>query len=202
MPLGNDGVMLLESGEVDQEKLQEQLEDHGNSVEVGEIVTITEIQFKRDRIELELNGGGKNKKSFWERLEVSFGRGSVPLSQEDYSQNRGSKITLRFPSRVPARLTPDELKQLLDPALDFNKSNFLKTGVDALPPEFKEAVLSKEARIGMDRSTVLMAMGRPDKRVYERVDSMEREDWIYFKRGLRAEFVTFENGLVVKIKQY
>ena len=54
----------------------------------------------------------------------------------------------------------------------------------------------------MDRSTVLMAMGRPDKRVREKVDGTEQEDWIYFQRGLRAQFITFEEGVVIRIKQY
>ena len=48
--------------------------------------------------------------------------------------------------------------------LDFEKHNFLKTGLESLPKEFQEAVKAKEARIGMDQSTVIMAMGRPDKR--------------------------------------
>ena len=91
---------------------------------------------------------------------------------------------------------------MLDPILDFNKHNFLKTGIDALPPEFQEAVKVKEARIGMDRSTVIMALGRPDKKVREKVEGIDTEDWIYFQRGLRAQFITFEKDVVMRIRQY
>src|SRR2546429_2105 len=94
------------------------------------------------------------------------------------------------------------LKEMLLPVLDFNKQTFLKTGVDALPPEFQEAVKAKEAKIGMDRNTVIMALGRPDKKVREKKDGMDVEDWIYFQRGLRAKFVTFENNVVVRIAEY
>ena len=78
----------------------------------------------------------------------------------------------------------------------------MDTGIDSLPEEMQEAVLAKEARIGMDKSTVLMALGRPDKKVYETVDGIQREDWIYFNRGLKADFITFEDGIVMRIKRY
>ena len=68
--------------------------------------------------------------------------------------------------------------------------------------EFQEAVKAKEARIGMDRSTVIMALGRPDKKVREKLEGVDTEDWIYFERGLRVQFVTFENNVVVRIRQY
>jgi hypothetical protein len=74
--------------------------------------------------------------------------------------------------------------------------------VDALPPEFREAVKAKEAKIGMDRDTVIMALGRPDKKVREKKDGVDVEDWIYFQRGLRAKFITFENNVVVRIAEY
>jgi hypothetical protein len=205
MPFGNDGVELSDSGEINQEKLQKSIKSEGASIQVDQVVTVTEITFDDNRLEIELDGGGKNKKSFWERIEVGVGMGdrtASPTSKDDPSKAKGSKIVLRFAAKVPADLTPDQLKQLLDPVIDFNKRNFLKTGLESLPPEYQEAVKAKEARIGMDRTTVLMALGRPDKKVRERVDGAEREDWIYFQRGIRAQFVTFEQDVVIRIRQY
>ena len=86
---------------------------------------------------------------------------------------------------MPADLKPEQLRKLLDPVLDFNKHSFMKTGIEALPPEFQEAVKAKEARIGMDRGTVIMAMGRPDKRFREPRQSPVYEQWLYELRGLR-----------------
>ena len=145
------------------------------------------------------------KKSFFDRIQVGVGSGNstVPVGRDDQTKKaKGSKIVLRFAKKVPPELTPARLKELLTPILDFNKRNFLKTGIDALPPEYQEAVKAKEARIGMDRSTVIMALGRPDKKIREKKDGIESEDWIYFERGLRAKFVTFENNVVVRIAQY
>jgi hypothetical protein len=202
MPFGTNGVDVSEAGEVDKQKVEADIKKNGQSIEVGKVVTVTEISFGDKQIEIELDGGGKNKKSFLDRLEVGVGTQTRPVSNDDPKKAKGSKVVLKFADKIPPDLTPDQLKQLLSPVLDFEKRNFLKTGIDALPPEFQEAVKIKEARIGMDRSTVIMALGRPDKKVREKVDGIESEDWIYFQRGLRAQFVTFENDVVVRIRQY
>jgi hypothetical protein len=202
MPFGTNGVDLTDAGEVNKEKVEADIKKNGQSIEVGKVVTVTEISFGDKQIEIELDGGGKNKKGFLDRLEVGVGTQTRPVSKDDPKKAKGSKVVLKFASKVPADLSPEQLKQLLSPVLDFEKRNFLKTGIDALPPEFQEAVKVKEARIGMDRSTVIMALGRPDKKVREKVDGIETEDWIYFQRGLRAQFVTFENDVVVRIRQY
>jgi len=205
LPFGADGVELSEAGEINKEKLEKDLKKNGQSIETGKVVTVTDIGFADNKIEIELHGGGKNKKSFLDKTQVGVGVGNrtTPVGRDDKTQKaKGSKIVLRFEKKVPPDLTPELLKELLSPVLDFNKHNFLKTGIDALPPEFQEAVKAKEARIGMDRSTVIMALGRPDKKVREKVDGVETEDWIYFERGLRVQFVTFESNVVVRIRQY
>jgi hypothetical protein len=166
---------------------------------------LTEIAFDDDRIKVELDGGGKNKKGILDRIQVGVGMGTTttPVGRNDKTANaKGSKIVLRFAKKVPPDLKPEELKELLSPVLDFNKRNFMKTGIEALPPEFQEAVKAKEARIGMDRGTVLMALGRPDNKFRETKNGVYTEQWLYYQRGLRALFVTFENDVVVEIKQY
>ena len=203
MPLGSGGVELTEAGEIDQEKITEQLDEDGLAIEPGKVVTITKIDFGGDSIELELDGGGKKKTSILDRIQVGVGNKTTPIGGSDSAEPpKGSRITLKFDKKVPVNLTPDQLRLLLDPVLDFNPRNFLKTGIDALPEEFREAVMAKEARIGMDRSTVLMAMGRPNNRVKENVNGVEQEDWIYRGSGYRTTFVTFEDNVVIRIREH
>ena len=202
LPFGDNGITLSSTGEIDQDALQKEVNKEGPSVELDEVVEITGIDFHDDRIEIELNDGGKNKKSILERIEVGFGDRTSPVSDQDPAEAKGSKIILRFEDKVPPDMTPDDLRAYLSPVLDFNKRTFLDTGIDSLPEEFKEAVLAKEAKIGMDKSTVLLAMGRPDRRIRETVDGRPREDWIYFKTGLGADFITFEDDIVIAIKRY
>jgi hypothetical protein len=205
LPFGSDGVELSESGEINKDKLDKDLKKNGQSIELGKVVTVTEIAFDDNKIEIELDGGGKNKKSFLDRIQVGMGTGNTttPINRDDKTaQAKGSKIVLKFAQKVPVDLTPEQLKGLLNPILDFNKRNFMTTGIDALPPEFQEAVRAKEARIGMDRGTVIMALGRPDNRFRETKNGIYTEQWLYYQRGLRALFVTFEDNVVVEIKQY
>ena len=204
LPFGNDGIELSEAGEINKDKLQREIQKNGQSVEAGKVVTVTDIAFDDNRIVIQLDGGGKNKKSILDRIQVGVGTSTstVPVQTDDkIARAKGSKITLRFEKKVPADLKPEQLRQLLDPVLDFNKHNFMKTGIDALPPEFQEAVKAKEAKIGMDRSTVVMAMGRPDQK-FRDPSKPNYEEWLYHLRGLRAVFVTFEENVVVSVRQY
>jgi hypothetical protein len=201
LPFGTEGVDLTDAGQIDQQKLQREIQKNGQSVEAGKVVTVTDVSFDDNRIVIELDGGGKNKKSIFDRIQVGVGTDSstVPVQRDDkIAKAKGSKIVLRFAKKVPPDLKPEQLRQLLDPVLDFNKHSFMKTGIEALPPEFQEAVKAKEARIGMDKSTVIMALGRPDKKFYEN----GTEQWMYAQRGMRRLFVTFENNVVVQVKQY
>lgn len=202
MPFGDEGVTLFEDGEIDKEKLRKELGDEGRSINEGDVVTVTAISFEDNKIEIELNGGGKNKKGILDRLEIGVGNRTIPVRETDFKQAEGSKVVLLFNEKTPKDLTPDLLREFLSPVLDFNERNFMETGIDSLSEEFREAVLAKEAKIGMDKATVLMAMGRPTDRIREKVNGVEQEDWLYRKVGFHVDFITFEKGIVVRIRKY
>jgi hypothetical protein len=203
MPFGADGFEITDSGVIDQKKIEAAIKKNGQSIEPGKVVTITAIDFSDDKIEVELDGGGKNKKAWYDRIEVGMGSTTTPVKKDETSKAKGSKIVLKFANKVPADITPEELHKLLDPALDFEKHNFLQTGLESLPKEYQEAVKAKEARIGMDRSTVIMAMGRADKHFFDKDDNGNpQETWIYYGRGMRATFIWFQNDVVVKIEAF
>ena len=205
LPFGSDGVEITDSGQVNQDRLNRDLKKNGQSIEAGKVVTVTDIAFDDDRIEIELDGGGKNKKNILDRIQVGVGvnNRTAPVGRDDKTAKaKGSKVVVRFAKKVPADLKPEQLKEILSPLLDFNKRNFMKTGLESLPVEFQEAVKAKEARIGMDRATVIMALGRPDNKFRETKDGVFSEQWYYELRGARRLFVTFEEDVVVQIKQY
>src|ERR1051326_6474985 len=202
MPFGADGVELSENGDINKEKVDKEIKKNGQSIASGKVVTTTDMSFSDNKIELELDGGGKNKKSFIDHVQVGICYGGGPVREDPTKKAKGSKIVLHFAKKVPPDLKPEALKEMLKPVLDFNKQVAVQSPVDALPPEFREAVKAKEAKIGMDRDTVIMALGRPDKKVREKKDGVDVEDWIYFQRGLRAKFITFENNVVVRIAEY
>ena len=65
LPFGNDGVDIEDSGQVNKDKLSADIKKNGQSIETGKVVTVTEISFDDNKIQIELDGGGKNKKGFW-----------------------------------------------------------------------------------------------------------------------------------------
>lgn len=203
MPLGPDGVELSEAGEIDEGKVREALFDEGSSIDAGQVVQITAITFEDDRIEVELDGGGDNGPGILDRIQIGVGNRTAPIRSQDREEATGSKIVLRFDGKAPAGLTVDGLKGYLSPLLDFNKQNFMDAGVESLPVEFQEAVTAREVKIGMDRSTVILAWGRPDDKFWEtNEEGIEQEDWLYRRPGQRVDFVTFEEGIVVRIRRY
>jgi hypothetical protein len=203
MPLGKNGVELSENGLLNRDKLQKEIASNGQAIMPGKVVKITAIEFNDKSIEFEIDGGGTKKKNFLSNIQVGVGGVSSQDPKKETPEAKGSKITLLFAGKVPPNLTADELKSLLNPVLDFAKQSLLRTGIEALPPEFQEAVKAKEARIGMDSNTVLLALGQPNRRSRDKnEDGEDKEDWIYIGRGQRTTFVTFEKDIVVSIRQY
>jgi hypothetical protein len=203
MPLGKTGIELSANGLVNRDKLQKELANNGGAITAGKVVMITGIEFNDKSIEFEIDGGGTKKKNFLSNIQIGMGGVNTQDQKKEEPGAKGSKITLMFPSKLPIDLTAEELKDLLSPVLDFTKQSLARTGIEALPPEFQEAVKAKEARIGMDSNTVLLAMGQPNQRKREKnAEGVEQEDWIYNGRGRRQTFVTFEKDVVVSIRQY
>ena len=203
MPFGGEGVELSDQGKINESKLSKELQKNGRSIQAGRVVRVTNVEFGSKNIDIELDHGGKEKKHLSDHLQVSVGGASTPGPQQSGpSKVNGSKVSLTFSNKVPPNLTFDQLQQLLVSVLDFSKKTIVSTNIESLPPEFKEAVLAKEAVIGMDQDTVLLAMGVPDRKTLEKVNGVEQEEWQYNGRGVKKTFVTFENNIVVGVREY
>ena len=101
-------------------------------------------------------------------------------------------------------LTPEELKQLLSPFLNFAKERSAAVQwFDTLPPEMKKAIQDRKPVVGMDREEVIAAIGKPDHKVRERdPDGNDIEDWIYGQPPSKTVFVRFMGDRVTRIQQF
>jgi hypothetical protein len=90
---------------------------------------------------------------------------------------------------------------MLTPVMDFEKRSATETFVENLPPEMQAAVKENRAAEGMDRETVLLALGRPVRKVREFHDGEETEDWVYGTPPGRIVFVTFSGNKVIRVKE-
>jgi hypothetical protein len=202
-----EALAVAGNGQVNQELLRETLAKRGAAIYTGERIQITKIEFERDFILFEINGGGKKGRKWYERIEVGVGGAPVPTiekgpppdpTQEPVRAGFGSWVVLRFPEGVPD-VTPAEVKQLLAGVFDFEARSAATPWIETIPEEFREPVKERRVVVGMTREIVLAAKGRPEKKIRETKDGVEYEDWIYGHPPFTI-FVTFRGDEVVEVK--
>ena len=200
LPRGKRGVVVNAQGEMDKKKAEEEMRMNGAAIRPGMPVQITKMEFKGDRMVLELNGGGRSGKKWYQRIEVGVGTTTSPVVRDAPVLAYGSSITLVLPRKIE-ETSVEEVKKLLAKVLDFERHSPTVLYSPAVPPEFKEAIKNHQVVIGMDRDAVLSSKGAPERKVREEREGVEQEDWIY---GLPPHvlLVTFGGDRVVKVTQY
>lgn len=200
LPLGA-GMTLVANGTMSprDEEYKRMLYEKGQSAAAGDRVQVTNLQFRGDRIVIDLNGGPYAKHRFLSHVELN----DIPLAQEGPAAT-GCRITLVFEGGVP-EVTAAEVKALLDPLVDFRAKSSAEAYTDTLPPKVREAVEAHEVLVGMSRRMVLAAMGEPKTKDREHASQSDDnsplyEEWIYGDPPQPIQFVRFENGRVVRLE--
>ena len=211
LPAGKEGFILYVGKPVNSEQLDRALATRGAAVNSGDKVQITKLDFRDHQIIVDLNGGGRGKRSIRDHIHIDMV--GIPTAQTTTEQEEtgppglqpgmGSTIYLDFNKPVPD-LSPSDLKQLLSPFLDFSRERSASVlWVDSLPPEMKKAIAERRPLVGMDREEVIAAIGKPDHKVRERdPQGNDIEDWIYGEPPSKTVFVRFSGDHVTRIKQY
>ena len=201
LPSGEKGLFLKANGEIEVENLKKEITAEGTAIPPDILIQITDITFRDKEIAFEINGGGRKKTKWYQRIEVGTGYGTAPIAPADGRAPTGSTITLVFPKKLQD-MTVEEVKEHLQPVLDFTPVTPMQALTAPVPPEFQAAIEEKRAAEGMDRDMVIAALGQPDRKVREMTDGVEQEDWIYGTPPLRTLFVRFEGDVVVSVEEY
>jgi hypothetical protein len=212
LPAGKDGFLVYVGKSINQELLDRAVATHGAAVNTGDSVQITKLEFREHMIVVDLNGGGRGKRRWRDHLQIGLGGGMPPMQTTTTSQQSGppglqpgmgSTLFLEFTKVIPD-LSPEDLKKLLAPFLDFSKQRSAAVQwFDTLPPEMKKAIEDRRPAMGMDREEVVAAIGKPDHKVRERdTDGVDIEDWIYGQPPSKTVFVRFSGDHVTSIKQF
>jgi hypothetical protein len=212
LPAGKEGFLVYVGKPLNQEQLERAVATHGAAVNTGDNVQITKLDFRAHTIAVDVNGGGRGKKNWRDHIQFGMGGGPAIGSQTTTQQEgappgmqpgMGSTIFLEFDKNLPD-LTPQDLKQLLSPFLDFSKQRSASVHwTDTLPPETKKAIQDRRPAVGMDREEVVAAIGKPEHKVRERdSEGNEIEDWIYGQPPSKTIFVRFQGDRVTSIRQY
>ncbi len=212
LPAGKEGFLVYVGKPLSTELLDRAVATHGAAVNSGDNVQITRLEFRDHTIVVDVNGGGRGKKNWKDHIQI--GMGGVPTmstSQTQTGENgppgvqpgMGSTLFLEFTKAVPD-LTPEELKQILAPFLDFSRQRSASVHwTDTLPPEMKKAIQDRRPAVGMDREEVIAAIGKPEHKVRERdAQGNEIEDWIYGQPPSKTVFVRFQGERVTSVRQF
>jgi hypothetical protein len=186
-------------GTWDKKKWQQIQIANGNAARGGDEVQITKVSLEGDSILFEINGGLKNGKRFMDHVQIGVGMPQPVTNGQSGTAKFGTTIELKFPKPMEG-LTPDDVKKILAPILDFDKQSATKLYSETLPPETRAAIAEKRATVGMTREQVLMALGHPDHKYRETKDGVDTEDWIYGAPPGKITFVTFGGSKVTKVK--
>jgi len=201
LPRGSEGLRLKVDGTIDERALEVQVANFGPAVRTGEVVQITKIEFLHDKIRFEINGGGKRKTKWYQRIEMSGPVGGRTVSQDGPETNAGSQITLDFGTSLPD-MSPDQVKEYLAPVLDFSKKSASLIITDTWPAEIQEAVKNHTITAGMTKDMVVASRGRPDNKIREKKRGVDQETWVYGTVPSKILLVVFENDEVVEASEY
>jgi hypothetical protein len=201
-PMGTKGL-LLKQGVVtpNGEELKQALNLWGPAIKPGDPAHISYVQIKDDHIHFEINGGPVHRKKWYQHIEISGagGQSMTPGPSDPQANPHGSYVNVYFDKYVP-EMTPQQLRELLFPVLDFNARNKEQAYLDTVPPKVKEAIQAHHVLVGMNQEMVLHARGKPPKKVREHDGETEYEDWIYGEPPADVDFVRMVGDEVVRVE--
>jgi len=201
-PMGTKGLKIKDgvvtpSGT----ELQTALALWGPAIKPGDPALLSFIQIKEDHIHFEINGGPIHRKKWYQHIQVSGANGTpVDLDKNEAPPNpHGTYLDVYFDKYVP-EMTPQQLRNLLFPALDFTARNKEEAYLDTVPPKVREAILAHYVLVGMNSEMVLHAKGKPPRKDRERDGETQYEEWIYGEPPQDVDFVRFVGDEVVRVE--
>jgi hypothetical protein len=201
-PMGSKGLMLKDGAITPNgELLRQELALYGPSVRPGDPVHISFVQIKDNHIHFDINGGPVRRKKWYQRVQV-YGSGGTPVnaqSDEEIQNPHGSYLEVYFDKYVP-EMSAQQLRELLNPVLDFTAHNKEEAYLETVPPIVKQAIQAHRVLVGMNSEMVIHAMGKPPKKDREKDGDVEYEEWIYGQMPGDVNFVRFVGDEVVRVE--
>jgi hypothetical protein len=204
LPRSKKPLPFESTGTFDKKQWQAAAREFGPAARVGDLVQVTKVIFETDKLVLQINGGFKGGRKWYQGVEIGGGMGgggsTAPIAAGDSNAVSGTTIEILFHKPLEP-IKAAEIKKMLAPVLDFERRTATELYAENLPPEVQKAIRTKKVIQGMDRDQVLLAMGHPDHKSREVKDGVELEDWIFGQPPGKITFVTFNGSKVIKVKE-
>jgi len=172
----------------------------GPAARTGDMVQITKIEIGDDKLVLQINGGYKGGRKWYQGVQIGMGGSTAPVAtNNDSNAPGGTSIAILFHKPLEP-MKASEIKKMLAPVLDFEKHSVTQLYSESLPPETQKAIKEKRVMVGMDHEQVRMAVGQPQHKSRETKDGVDVEDWVYGTPPGKITFVTFSGDKVITVK--
>jgi hypothetical protein len=203
LPRSKKPLEFEATGTYDKEKWGEIAKESGPAARSGDLVQVTKVDIEDDRLVLQINGGYKGGRKWYQGIQVGMGTSgnTYPVSTNtDSNAPGGTSIAVLFRKPMePIKATA--VKKMLAPVLDFERRSVTEIYTETLPPEVQKAIKEKRVTVGMLRDQVVLSMGRPAHKSRETKEGVELEDWVYGRAPGKITFVTFNGEKVSAVKE-
>jgi len=200
LPRSKKPLAYESTGAYDKKQWEDMGKEMGPAARQGDLVQLTKVSLEDDKIVLEINGGLKSGKHWYDRVQIGMGQQTSPISNGEIRPTTGTNIEILFHKPL-ANLKSANVKKILAPIFDFEKRSATEIYADSLPAPIKKAIAEKRVLEGMDREQVLLAAGHPAHKSRETKEGLEVEDWVYGTPPGKIVFVTFNGNKVIKVKE-
>jgi hypothetical protein len=203
LPRSKKPLLFEDSGTYDKKAWSDIAAESGPAARTGDLVQVTKIEILPEKLVLEINGGFKGGRKWYQGVQIGGGASSNPtpvaIGNNDSNAPGGTSIEIVFHKSMEG-IKAAEVKKMLAAVLDFEKRSATEIYSETLPPETQKAIKDKKVIVGMTHDQVRMAAGIPRHKSREVQDGMELEDWVYGTPPGKITFVTFNGDKVIKVK--
>ena len=126
----------------DKKQWAEIARESGPAARNGDLVQITKVEIDDDKLVLQINGGFKGGRKWYQGVQIGVGGATAPVStNSDSNAPGGTSIAIMFHKPLEP-IKASEIKKMLAPVLDFEKHSVTQLYSESLPPE-TQAVFDK-----------------------------------------------------------
>ena len=129
-------------GTWDKKKWEQIGKEFGPAARVGDLVQITKIEIEENRLVLQINGGMRGRRKWYEGVQIGMGNSTTPVATGNSNAPSGTTIAILFHKQL-AGMKAAEIKKLLAPVLDFEKRSATEIYSETLKPEVRQAIQAK-----------------------------------------------------------